>query len=156
LPAFSANSHLQSQNLPKNVLTLSASSEDPENVDIFDRFREIDRCAIFLAFCGRRFGDPISDDTFPPKLRLLSPHDVFLQELFDSVNEAAFTNSKAVPLVSMYVAFFCPLALPAASPHPSLSRLASQGTPPKSSTAYCAGHRVAARCLTRSPSQFHA
>ena len=136
---FTSSLRFQSQVLFKNVLTLATSSEDPDNADIFDRFREIDRCAIFIAFCGRRFGDPISDDTFPPKLRLLSPHDVFLQELFDSVNEAAFTNSKAVPLVSMYVAFFCAHAQPAASPHPSFSHLASQGTPPKSSTAYCGG-----------------
>jgi hypothetical protein len=75
--------------------------ESLENPDLFARLREIDRCAIFIAFCGRRFGDPFSEDMFPPKLRLLSPHDLFLQELVESVNEAAFSNTKAVPLVSM-------------------------------------------------------
>jgi hypothetical protein len=93
------------------------SLADPENANIFDRFREIDRCAIFLAFCGRRFGNPISEDMFPPKLRLLSPHDVFLQELFDSVNEAAFSNPKAVPLVSMYVCCSWVHWLPCVGPH---------------------------------------
>jgi hypothetical protein len=83
------------------LFTFFSPPEDPDNPDLFARFREIDRCAIFVAFCGRRFGDPISDDMFPPKLRLLSPHDIFLKELVESVNEAAFTNSKAVPLVSM-------------------------------------------------------
>jgi hypothetical protein len=82
-------------------LTTLALPVDPDDINIFDRFREIDRSAIFLAFCGRRFGDPISTEMFPPKLRLLSPHDVFLEELIDSVNEAAFANASSHPLVSM-------------------------------------------------------
>ena len=81
---------------------LTIAPANVENSDIFARFREIDRCAIFLAFCGRRFGENISDDLPPPKLRLLSPHDEFLEELIDSANEAAISNSKAAPLVSMF------------------------------------------------------
>lgn len=81
---------------------LTIALANVENSDIFARFREIDRCAIFLAFCGRRFGENIYDDMPPPKLRLLSPHDEFLEELIESANEAAISNSKAVPLVSMF------------------------------------------------------
>ena len=82
-------------------LTRSSVSVTPDDVDIFSRFREIDRCAIFVAFCGRRFGDPVTEEDFPPKLRLLSPHDVFLEQLIDSVNESAFANSNSHPVVSM-------------------------------------------------------
>ncbi len=81
---------------------LTLAPANVENSDIFARFREIDRCAIFLAFCGRRFGENIADDMPPPKLRLLSPHDEFLEELIDSANEAALSNSKAAPLISMF------------------------------------------------------